>query len=248
MNPGATSPEQDPAAASAPSDAADPSVPRARRSPSWLVLLGIALVVMMLVRAFVVQSFYVPSGSMEPTIVPGDRILVDKLVSGDALRRGDVVVFDGTTTFAAADRTPHQAGGVVGSVLGGAASMLGINLGEQDFVKRIIGMPGDHVVCCDRQGRLMVNGTPVQEPYVMPGDKPSELTFDIVVPQGRLWVMGDHRSDSADSRAHLGDPGGGTVRLTDVIGRAAVTYWPLSRLGGFDTPSLLADLPRAATP
>jgi signal peptidase I len=136
----------------------------------------------------------------------------------------------------------------VGRVLGGAASALGVNLGEQDFVKRIIGMPGDHIVCCDRQGRLTVNGTPVQEPYVMPGDKPSELTFDVVVPQGRLWVMGDHRSDSADSRAHLGDPGGGTVRLTDVVGRAAVTYWPLSRIGGFDTPSLLADLPRTATP
>jgi signal peptidase I len=246
MNPGPDSPQQDPAAASAEPDAAAASTHR-RRGPSWLLLVGVALVVMMLVRGFLVQSFYVPSGSMQPTIQPGDRILVNKLVSGDSVRRGDVVVFDGTTTFAAADRQPHQAGGLLGRVLRGAASMVGVDLGEQDFVKRIIGLPGDHVVCCDAQGRIAVNSTPVVERYVMPGDKPSELTFDVAVPAGRLWVMGDHRSDSADSRAHLGDPGGGMVRLSDVVGRAASTYWPLSRIGDFDTPAVLADIPRAVT-
>ncbi|QGN57821.1 signal peptidase I [Nostocoides sp. HKS02] len=246
MNPGPDSPQQDPAAASAEPDAAVPSV-RPRRGPSWPVLVGVALVVMLLVRGFLLQSFYVPSGSMEPTIQPGDRILVNKLVSGDALHRGDVVVFDGTTTFAAADLTPRRSSGLLGRVLGGAASAVGVDLGEQDFVKRIIGLPGDHVVCCDTQGRITINGTAVQEPYIMSGDKPSDLTFDITVPAGRLWVMGDHRSDSADSRAHLGDPGGGTVRLSDVVGRAAATYWPLSRIGGFDTPAVLADIPRAVT-
>jgi signal peptidase I len=209
---------------------------------------AVALVVMMLVRAFLVQSFYVPTGSMEPTIEPGDRILVDKVDSGSDLHRGDIVVFDGTTTFAAADRTPQQSTGLVGRVVSGAATLVGVNLGEQDFVKRIIGLPGDRVVCCDSQGRITVNGTPVEEPYVFPGDKPSELTFDIVVPPGRLWVMGDHRSDSADSRAHLGDPGGGTVKVGDVVGRAFARYWPLSRAGELGTSGGLAAIPRAEVP
>jgi signal peptidase I len=247
MNPGPESPQQDPAAAPVKTDAAVASE-RPRGGPSWLLLAGVSLLVMMLVRGFLVQSFYVPSGSMEPTIEPGDRILVNKLISGESLRRGDVVVFDGTTSFAAAELEPHQDDGLIGRTLGGAASLVGVNLGEQDFVKRVIGLPGDKVVCCDAQSRLTVNGTPVSEPYLLPGDKPSELTFDITVPAGRVWVMGDHRSDSADSRSHLGDPGGGTVRLSDLIGRASATYWPLSRVGGFDTPEALADIPRVGEP
>ena len=246
MNPGPEAPQQDPAAAPVETDAAAESE-RPRGGPSWLLLGGVALLVMLLVRGFLVQSFYVPSGSMEPTIEPGDRILVNKLADGDSVRRGDVVVFDGTTTFAAADLTPHQDDGAIGKVLGDAASLVGVNLGEQDFVKRVIGLPGDHVVCCDR-GSLTVNGKVIDETYVMPGDKPSELEFDVTVPVGRLWVMGDHRSDSADSRSHLGDPGGGTVRLSDVIGRASATYWPLSRLGRFERPDALADLPRVGEP
>lgn len=244
MNPGPAAPQQDPAAASDASDAAAASA-RPRGGPSWLLLAGISLVVMLLVRGLLVQSFYVPSGSMQPTIEPGDRILVNKLIDGDAVRRGDVVVFDGTTTFGAADRTPRQADGVIGTVVGGAASLVGVDLGEQDFVKRVVGLPGDHVVCCDGDGRLTVNDVPVTESYLHQDDVPSALTFDIVVPSGRLWVMGDHRSNSADSRAHLGDPGGGTVRLEDVVGRASAIYWPVSRVGGFQTPDALADIPRA---
>jgi signal peptidase I len=247
MNPGPEPPQQDPAAASVETDAAAASE-RPRGGPSWLLLGGIALLVMMLVRGFLVQSFYVPSGSMEPTIEPGDRILVNKLVTGDSLRRGDVVVFDGTGSFAAARLDPHEDDGLVGRALSGAASLVGVQLGEQDFVKRVIGLPGDHVVCCDKQGRLTVNDTPLVEPYLHTGDKASDLTFEVTVPSGRLWVMGDHRSDSADSRAHLGDPGGGTVSESDVIGRASATYWPLSRVGGFDTPAALADIPRVAAP
>ena len=260
MNPGPEAHQQDPATPSAHADQVagsagvpghgpgpGPQQPAARRKqgPSWLVLVGVALLVMLLVRGLLVQSFYVPSGSMQPAIEPGDRILVSKLVSGDEVQRGDVVVFDGTTTFAAADRSPHQDDGVIGRTLAGAASLVGVDLGEQDFVKRVLGLPGDHVVCCDTQGRLTVNGVAVQEPYLFPGDVPSDLTFDVLVPAGRLWVMGDHRSDSADSRAHLGDPGGGTVRTKDVVGRASATFWPLSRIGGFQRPDLLADIPSA---
>src|SRR6476646_6103713 len=121
MNPGPEAPQQDPPATSLETDvAAEPARPG--EGPSWLLIGGVALVVMLLVRGFLVQSFYVPSGSMEPTIEPGDRILVNKLADGDALRRGDIVVFDGTTTFAAADRTPQQSKGIVGRVVGGAAT------------------------------------------------------------------------------------------------------------------------------
>ncbi len=242
MSSGPDSPQSNPAAASATADAAAVSSAPSR-GPSWLLLTGIALLVMLLVRAFLVQSFYVPSASMEPTIRPGDRILVNKTVGADDLRRGDVVVFDGTRSFAVADRSPEQADGLIGRALGGAASLFGVDLGEQDFVKRIVGLPGDRVVCCDPEGRLTVNGTPVQEDYLPEGTRPSDTTFDVTVPAGRLWLMGDNRSNSADSRAHLGDPGGGMVRTSDVVGRASATYWPLDRLGGFATPPALSSIP-----
>ena len=266
VEPPATGPDPADAGDPASSDAIDPAVVEAEESsgvddpadradddaddddggPSWLLLIGIALVVMLLVRAFVVQSFYVPSGSMEQTIEPGDRILVNKLVGADSLKRGDVVVFDGTTTWAVADSTPHQDDGPVGRALAAVANLVGVNVGEQDFVKRIIGLPGDHVVCCDSSGKLTVNGTAVSEPYLFPGDEPSDLTFDITVPAGRLWVMGDHRSDSADSRSHLGDPGGGTVSVDAVVGRASARYWPVSRIGGFGHAAELDGIPRAS--
>ena len=241
MNPGPGS-TQPTAAASAEADAAAVS----QRGPSWLVLLGVALLVMLVVRGLFVQSFYVPSGSMEPAIEPGDRILVNKMAGAGDLRRGDVVVFDGSTSFATADRTPAWSEGVIGRTLSGAASLFGVDFGEQDFVKRIVGLPGDRVVCCDGEGRVTVNGTPVDEDYLRPGASPSETTFDVTVPAERLWVLGDNRADSADSRAHLGNPGGGMVRVSDVIGRAAATYWPLSRLGGFSPPPALSSIPRAA--
>jgi signal peptidase I len=244
MSSGPDSPQSKPAVAPAPADAAAVSSAPAR-GPSWLLLTGIALLVMMLVRAFLVQSFYIPSASMEPTITPGDRILVDKTAGADDLRRGDVVVFDGTRSFAVADRSPEQADGLLGRVLGGAASLFGVDLAEQDYVKRIVGLPGDRVVCCDDQGRLAVNGHAVEETYVPQGTKPSETTFDVTVPAGRLWLMGDNRSNSADSRAHLGDPGGGMVRTSDVVGRAMAIYWPLDRLGGLATPPALRSIPAA---
>jgi signal peptidase I len=244
MNPGPELPQQDVADSSDRPD--DPAASGGRRGPSWLTTLGVALLLMVLVRGFLVQSFYVPSGSMEPTIEPGDRILVNKLVSGDDLRRGDVVVFDGTDTFAVAERDPHEDDGPIGRALSRGASWLGLDLGEQDFVKRVVGLPGDHVVCCDRRGRITVNDTALDERYLFPGDEPSDVTFDVTVPAGRLWLLGDHRSDSADSRAHLGDPGGGTVGVDAVVGRASATFWPLSRLGGIAGSDAHAAVPGVA--
>jgi signal peptidase I len=211
-----------------------------------LVVVGVAIVLMMLVRGLLLESFYIPSASMEPTLTPQDRILVNKIGGASSVQRGDLVVFDGTHTFADRAAGPGSGqGSAVARIMVSMASTLSIHLNESDYVKRVVGLPGDHVVCCDAKGLLTINGTEVQEPYLYPGDRPSDLTFDVTVPPGRLWVMGDHRSDSADSRAHLGDPGGGMVRLDDVIGRAGMIYWPPGRVGILRAPASWADIPAA---
>lgn len=198
------------------------------------------------------QAFYIPSGSMEPTLAPDDRILVNKVGVASSMKRGDLVVFDGTRTFA-----PHSDVGdsdvgaeqpsALGAVMAAVASMLSIQTDQSDYVKRVVGLPGDHVVCCDAKGLITVNDVAVHEQYLYPGDVPSDLTFDVTVPTERVWLMGDHRSDSSDSRAHLGDPGGGMVRLNDVIGRAAVVYWPPSRAGILRAPASLDGIPANVT-
>ncbi len=205
----------------------------------WWRLLGLAVVVMLLVRAFVVQSFSVPSGSMEPTIAPGDRLLASRLIRGDSIHRGDIVVFDGAGAFGSGEPSDP---GKLQQVLRAAASLLSIDTGT-DYVKRVVGVPGDEVMCCDPSGRLVVNQVAVNEAYLFPGDAPSEVTFDVTVPDGRIWVMGDHRSDSSDSRSYLGHAGGGTVRLDDVIGQVTVRYWPLGRLGSLGGAGSLPTVP-----
>ena len=179
--------------------------------PRRLRRVGIPVLVVVVLllagRLFVAQPYVIPSDSMEPTLQTGDRILVET-VDPSRVQRGDVVVFDG------------RAFG-----------------GDDDYVKRVIGVGGDEVACCGRDGRLTLDGTPVNEPYVQPGDVPSKLRFDVRVPPGRLWVMGDHRDDSGDSRAHLGDPGGGMVPVEDVVGRVVWRYWP---------PADFGSVPRAA--
>ncbi len=192
---------------------------RRRALVEVLVLVLLATVAVSLVRHHVAQVYSIPSGSMQPLLEPGDRVVVTRL--DEQVQRGDVVVFDGSDLFAFG--APASPGRVAVDTVGG---WLGVPAGEHDFVKRVIGVGGDRVVCCDAQGRLTVNGAALDEPYVMPGDEPSETAFDVEVPAGRLWVMGDHRSDSADSRSHLGDPGGGMVPLDRVVGRVVAIAWP----------------------
>ncbi|HCA86404.1 MAG TPA: signal peptidase I [Streptomyces sp.] len=203
------------------------------------VLAALCVSFLLLLSAHVVQPFMIPSGSMENTLRVGDRVLVNKLAYrfGNKPRRGDVVVFDGTGSFVHGERP----GGAVTGLLREAAAAVGLaEPAETDYVKRVVGVGGDRVTCCDERGRIKVNGVPLDEDYLSPGDSPSRVPFDIAVPQGRLWVMGDHRSDSSDSRDHLGEPGGGTVPLERVIGRADWIGWPfghwtsLSRPYGFD--------------
>ncbi|MFE0606406.1 signal peptidase I [Streptomyces sp. NPDC058892] len=219
-------------AGGAPSAGPDPDRSAGRR-PSWrrpAALGAICTVFLLLLSNFVVQPFLIPSRSMERTLQVGDRVLVNKLAYrfGDQPRRGDVVVFDGTGSFV---RAP-AGGGPVGELVRGAASALGLaEPSDTDFVKRVVGVGGDDVVCCDAAGRVSVNGVPLDEPNLYPGDAPSKVPFRIVVPLGTLWVMGDHRSQSRDSRDHLGEPGGGMVPVEKVIGRVDWIGWPVSRWG-----------------
>jgi signal peptidase I len=189
--------------------------------PGGLVSLTllVCLVFLLLLNTFVVQPFQIPSGSMENGLRIGDRVLVNKLAYrfGAAPRRGDVVVFDGTGYF-----------------------------GNADYVKRVVGVGGDHVVCCDKEGRIKVNGRSVDEStFLHPGDSPSTVAFTVDVPDGTLFVLGDHRSDSSDSRDHLGSPGGGMIPVPDVIGRADWIVWPSAHWTRLQRPGAYARVPAA---
>ncbi|MGW3034344.1 signal peptidase I [Streptomyces sp. NPDC001178] len=195
------------------------------RVADWLpggrisLTLLVCLVFLLLLNHFVVQPFQIPSGSMENGLRIGDRVLVNKLAYrfGAEPRRGDVVVFDGTGYF-----------------------------GNGDYIKRVVGVGGDHVVCCDREGRIKVNGRSVDEStFLHPGDSPSTVPFVVVVPDGTLFVLGDHRSDSSDSRDHLGSPGGGMIPVSDVIGRADWIIWPTAHWTRLQRPGAYARVPAA---
>jgi signal peptidase I len=193
-------------------------------------MLTVALVAVALVRAFLVQSFVVPTGSMDPTVRVGDRVLVTPLAYRlGEIERGHVVVFDGAGVFEPAAAPASTPLAQLGS---GIAELFSMPLGSRAYVKRVIGLPGERVVCCDSRGRLTIDGKPLVEPYIEPPGVASAVPFDVVVPPGRLWVMGDHRSASADSRAHVGDPGGGTVPMDRVVGRVVGIYWPMAHAGG----------------
>ena len=185
-----------------------------------------ALLLVLVLRAFFVAPFSIPSGSMEDTLEVGDRLLVTRTTVPEELDRGDVVVFDASRAFnlEVPDRNLLQ------SVVDAIEGLVGQGA-PTDYVKRVIGLPGDRVRCCAPDGRIEVNGEPVNEPYLKPGQRPSTMTFDVLVPPHRFWVMGDNRGGSSDSRAHLGEPGGGMVPGDDIIGKVWVRYWPLDRLG-----------------
>jgi signal peptidase I len=210
--------------------------PPARRSRGarflreLVILVVIALVIAVVIKTYAIQAFFIPSGSMENTLEINDRVLVNKIVYDTrSIHRGDIVVFNGDGSWDPGVPLPANSN-FAEKFVSGFASMFGFGHPGDILIKRVIGLPGDTVACCDAEGRVTVNGVPLSEQsYLYPGDAPSEDRFNIIVPPGRLWVMGDNRSISDDSRDHEGDPGGGTIPENAVIGRAFVIIWPPSR-------------------
>lgn len=219
--------------------------PTARRSGwRWLrevvLVVACSVILSLLIKTFLVQPFWIPSGSMENTLVPGDRILVSKLTPRfQSIHRGDVIVFSDPGGWLQ-DQPGEERSGVSGAVQN-ALEFVGLYpAGDNHLIKRVIGLPGDHVVCCNQAGQLTVNGVALKETEIYPGDAASTKRFDITVPEGAVWVMGDHRGDSADSRFHDDGTGAtGSVPISDVTGRAVVVIWPLDRIGGLsDYPDI----------
>ena len=210
---------------------------RARSFWRDLVIIVIAALVLTIVlKAFVVQVFAIPSGSMENTLQPGDRVLVNKLVYRFRdIARGDVVVFSGQGSWG--PDAPPPPGNPLVRFWDGVTNLIGISAPGTDYIKRVIGVPGDHVACCDA-GRVTVNGVPLSEQsYVHPDDVPSQVVFSVTVPPGQLWVLGDNRANSDDSRYRRDDPGSGTIPESAVVGRAFVIIWPPSRIGDLPIPA-----------
>ncbi len=270
--------------AAGPATGAEASAPRTepggqrRRGPlAWLwafvretlIVLGLSIVLFLVAKTWLIASFWIPSDSMNDTLIRNDRVMVSRLTPGPfGLSRGDIVVFEDPAHWLRGGGL-HLATAGEGDGLGATVNralvwvgLLPDDLGNH-LVKRVIGVPGDRVVCCSVNGLLEVNGTEVHENYVRQGDSPSQIPFDITVPEGKVWVMGDHRSDSADSRyndtaematnestaATASDPKNntgfyGSVPIDKVVGKAFAVVWPSSRLswlGG--VPDAFDDVP-----
>jgi len=209
-----------------------------KQLPIWqemFLLLGIALVLAIVIKAFFMQAFYIPSGSMNDTLVFNDRILVQKVSywSGGP-ERGDVVVFEDPASWL--DPTAARS---ADNPLTQGLELFGLYPTGGHLVKRVIAVGGDTVECCDKQGRMMVNGVSLNEQeYLARGEAPSLITFkEQEVPAGHIWVQGDNRSNSADSRVHLGQPGGGMVPVDLVVGKVFAVVWPLGNAKTLERPA-----------
>lgn len=201
-----------------------------------VIILVVAFLVSFLLKTFLVRSFYIPSPSMEQTLKVNDRILVNQLVPDViGVQRGDIVVFkDPGGWLHPSGNLPPQGFEKVLQAVGLAA-----DTSDEYVVKRVIGIGGDQVSCCDSQGRVMVNGVPIDEPYAVipPGEKrASAIDFDVTVPEGSVWVMGDNRYASKDSRYNQDQPGKGFVPEEEIVGRAFVLNWPLNHFSWLGTP------------
>lgn len=200
-----------------------PETSRRKQRSFWVelpILLIVAILVAVLVRTFLVQTFYIPSGSMETTLLINDRVLVNKIVYRFRdPHRGEVVVFVPPKEWDAGSK--------------------------DDYIKRVVGVGGDKVVCCDSAGRITINGRVLNENYLYAGNAPSVQPFEVTVPTGRLFVLGDHREESADSRYHMSYQDG-TIPVSAVVGRAFVIFWPFNHITSLSVPKGYSALPGPA--
>ncbi|MEX3102802.1 MULTISPECIES: signal peptidase I [unclassified Streptomyces] len=220
----------------------DGSAPRAKKPRSFWkelpILIGIALVLALLIKTFLVQAFSIPSDSMQNTLQQGDRVLVDKLTPwfGSEPERGEVVVFHDPADWLAGEPTADP------NAIQTFLSWIGLmpSAQEKDLIKRVVGVGGDTIEC-KGTGPLKVNGKALNEPYVYPGNTPCSMDdqggqFTVKVPKGMIWVMGDHRQNSRDSRYNQSDKNHGMVPVDEVVGRAIVKAWPINRWGTLPVP------------
>ncbi len=207
------------------------------------ILLVSALVLSIIVKSFLIQFFYIPSGSMENTLQVNDRVGVNKFAAlYSDIKRGEVVVFRDPASWLSESYDDSTG---IRKLVKDSLVFVGIlpDPSKQYLIKRVIGVGGDRVVCCSKDGKIEVNGVAVNEPYVFDGNKPSDSNFDVTVPKGFIWVMGDHRAASADSRFHTDDPNKGMVPLDKVTGRALFVIWPFKHLGVLEAGKDLSQVP-----
>ena len=207
-----------------------------RQLPVWqesILLVATAVVMAVIVKTFFLQAFYIPSESMEPTMLVDDKILVQKVSywSGD-IKRGDIVVFDDPGGWLSPNDSQQPS-----NPMQRALEVVGLFPTGGHLIKRVVGVGGDTVACCSEKGQVTVNGQPLDEPYLLDESANVDQRFKVKVPRNRMWVMGDNRNNSADSRAHMGDPGGGFISEKGVVGKAWVRVWPLGRGGFIGKPS-----------
>lgn len=209
-----------------------PLSPGLRWAREIVVILVTAIVISFMIKTFLVRPFYIPSGSMEQTLKVGDRIFANEIgPKFTGIHKGDIVVFKDTQGWLP-EGGKKDPGPIVNTL-----AFIGLmpDPSNDYLIKRVIGTAGDHVVCCDAQGKVSVNGKVLNESYAVPSPESAQIPFDVVVPQGSLWVMGDNRPNSADSRFHQNLPSRGFVSLNDVVGTAWVVVWPLNRIKVLDS-------------
>ena len=204
------------------------------------ILLIVALAVSIVIKTFLVQFFYIPSGSMENTLQINDRVAVNKVpFIGKSIKRGDVVVFRDPDNWLPEPYVGDQNKFIAKIKDGFVAVGVLPNPAKQYLVKRVIGVAGDKVECCSKDKKLMINGVEIDEPYIFAGNTASDTNFNVTVPAGKVWVMGDHRGASADSRFHQDDINNGMVPNSKITGKVVGIIWPIKHLGIVDSYSSL---------